>query len=101
MQQPAEWSQRPLRELLLSTATWNPRNQPRELIHYVDVSAISREELRILNTPAIPVSGAPSRARKIVKTDDTIFATVRPTLKRIAQIPASLDGEIVSTAFCV
>lgn len=101
MQQPAEWSQRPLRELLLSTATWNPRNQPRELIYYVDVSAISREELRILSSPAIPASGAPSRARKIVKAGDTILATVRPTLKRIAQIPASLDGEIVSTAFCV
>jgi type I restriction enzyme, S subunit len=101
MQQPAKWSQRPLRELLLSTATWNPRNRPRELIHYVDVSAISREELRILRSPAIPTSGAPSRARKIVKAGDTILATVRPTLKRIAQIPASLDGEIVSTAFCV
>ena len=44
---------------------------------------------------------APSRARKLVKTGDTIFATVRPTLRRIAQIPSSLDSEIVSTAFCV
>ena len=36
-----------------------------------------------------------------MKTGDTIFATIRPTLRRIAQIPSSLDGEIVSTAFCV
>jgi type I restriction enzyme S subunit len=101
MQQPTEWGHRRLRELMLPTAIWNPRNQPREFIHYVDVSAISREELRILSAPAVPANGAPSRARKIVKAGDTIFATVRPTLRRIAQIPASLDGEIVSTAFCV
>jgi type I restriction enzyme, S subunit len=101
MAQPTEWSRRPLRELTLSTTTWNPHNRPREFIQYVDVSAISREELRILNAPAIPAISAPSRARKIVQTGDTIFATVRPTLKRIAQIPASLDREIVSTAFCV
>src|SRR5438067_2727926 len=101
MQQPTEWRECPLRELVLSTATWSPRNQPREFIHYVDVSSISRDELRILGAPAIPASGAPSRARKLVQTGDTIFATVRPTLKRLAQIPASLDGEIVSTAFCV
>ena len=44
---------------------------------------------------------APSRARKVVKTGDTVFATVRPALRRIAQIPPWLDGEIVSTAFSV
>lgn len=36
-----------------------------------------------------------------METGDTIFATVRPTLRRIAQIPSTLHGEIVSTAFCV
>ena len=46
-------------------------------------------------------ASAPSRARKIVNRDDTIFATVRPTLRRIAQVQECLDGEIVSTAFCV
>jgi type I restriction enzyme S subunit len=101
MSQPTEWDRGRLSDLTLATATWNPRSEPREFIHYVDVSAISREELRVLRAPAIPASAAPSRARKIVQADDTIFATVRPTLKRIAQIPRSLDGEIVSTAFCV
>ena len=37
----------------------------------------------------------------MVESGDTIFATIRPTLRRIAQIPESLDGEIASTAFCV
>jgi len=101
MPQPIEWSLMRLGEVTRPTKTWNPRSEPRETIRYVDVSAISREELRVLNAPFIPAATAPSRARKIVRTGDTVFATVRPTLKRIAQIPASFDREIVSTAFCV
>ncbi len=30
-----------------------------------------------------------------------IFATVRPTLKRVALIPGSRDGQVASTAFCI
>lgn len=96
-----EWTWRPLREVTIPGSTWNPRTDPRSLIRYVDVSAVSRDELAILSDVEHSAADAPSRARKIVKTGDTIFATVRPTLRRIAQIPESLDGEIVSTAFCV
>ena len=95
------WTWRPLGEMTIPGSTWNPRTDPRPLIRYVDVSAVSREELRIVSDVKHSAANAPSRARKVVKTGDTIFATVRPTLRRIAQIPASLDGEIVSTAFCV
>jgi len=95
------WKWRSLGEVTDPGATWKPRSDPRRLIRYVDVSAVSREELRIASDVEHSTRSAPSRARKIVKTGDTIFATVRPTLRRIAQIPASLDNEIVSTAFCV
>jgi type I restriction enzyme S subunit len=67
----------------------------------VDVSGVSREELRIVAETSYLMSAAPSRARKIVKAGDTIVATVRPMLRRIAQVPPSFDGEIVSSAFCV
>jgi type I restriction enzyme, S subunit len=101
MPRPTEWTWARPSELTLPTQTWNPHSEPRELIRYVDVSAISKEELRILDSLSIPATPAPSRARKLVRDGDTIFATVRPTLKRIAKIPASLAGKIVSTAFCV
>jgi type I restriction enzyme S subunit len=101
MSQQTEWNWHRLSDLTLPTRTWNPRSEPREFIRYVDVSAISRDELRVLGAPSIPTHDAPSRARKIVHDGDTVFATVRPTLTRIAQIPTSLNGEIVSTAFCV
>lgn len=95
------WTWRPLREVTIRGSTWNPRADPRPSIRYIDVSAVSRDELKIVSEATYSAGNAPSRARKIVETGDTIFATVRPTLRRIAQIPASLDGEIVSTAFCV
>ena len=95
------WTWRPLSEVTIPGSTWNPRTDPRSLIRYVDVSAVSRDQLTIISDAEHSAANAPSRARKIVKAGDTVFATVRPSLRRIAQIPASLDGEIVSTAFCV
>lgn len=95
------WTWRPLKEVTVPGSTWNPRTDPRPSIRYVDVSAVSRNELRIVSDEEYSVANAPSRARKVVKAGDTIFATIRPALRRIAQIPGSLDGEIVSTAFCV
>ena len=98
---PIEWNQCRLGDVTVPASTWNPRRDPRPSIRYIDVSAISRDELRIVSEATYSADDAPSRARKIVEAGDTIFATVRPTLRRIARIPASLDGEIVSTAFCV
>lgn len=36
-----------------------------------------------------------------MKTGDVLFATVRPYLRNIAQVPATLDNEIASTGFAV
>ncbi len=68
---------------------------------YVDVSAVSNELWKITASTQHLGSTAPSRARKFVRANDLIFATVRPMLKRVAMVPDHLDGEIVSTAFCV
>jgi type I restriction enzyme S subunit len=36
-----------------------------------------------------------------MRRGDVLFATVRPRLRRVAQVPPSLDGEVCSTAFTV
>lgn len=99
--QPSDWQRTALSEITIPTTTWNPRLDPREHIRYVDVSAVDRSTLRIVETASHRRESAPSRARKIVHKGDTIFATVRPGLRRIAQVQEALDGEVVSTAFCV
>lgn len=73
----------------------------REFLKYVDVSSVSRASLAIESWTQYHGKDAPGRARKLVQTDDVIFATVRPSLRRVASVPPELDGEIVSTAFCV
>lgn len=101
MRRPDEWKEASLGELTLRPAIWDRNSDPRDRIRYVDVSAVDRDRMQIVSDVSHTAGDAPSRARKIVKTGDTIFATVRPTLRRIAQVPISLNGEIVSTAFCV
>ena len=95
------WPWCSLGEVTIPGFNWNPRRDRRPSVRYIDVSAVSRDELRVVSEATYSSEDAPSRARRIVKAGDTIFATVRPSLTRIAQIPASLDGQIVSTAFCV
>ena len=85
----------------MPTSQWSPRTDARSSIRYVDVSGVARDELRIVSVADHSSASAPSRARKIVNRDDTIFATVRPTLRRIAQVQEYHDGAMVSTAFCV
>ena len=67
----------------------------------MDVSSVSNATFTIIQTSEILGRDAPSRARRLIKSGDVIFATIRPTLKRIATIPHGLDGEVCSTAYFV
>lgn len=90
-----------LREVTERGRSWEPASGERESIQYIDVSAVSRDDLAIQTTVEHSAETAPSRARKVVRAGDTIFATIRPGLKRIAMVPPHLDDAIASTAFCV
>lgn len=97
----ASWDAVPLRLLCLETTTIDPTKTPDKVFEYVDVSAISNELWKVVSSARHTGATAPSRARKLVRAEDVIFATVRPTLKRVALVPQDLDGQVVSTAFCV
>jgi len=90
-----------LRSVCEPTRIWNPLREPRDEFWYVDVSAVSRESLAIQAPQKVKAAQAPSRARKIIQTGDAIFATVRPTLRRIAFVEKQYDNQIASTAFCI
>lgn len=95
------WEEERFGEIIQKTETINPLNSPDKDFVYIDVSSVNREKLSIENTTIIKGKNAPSRARKLVKEGDIIFATVRPTLRRIAIIPKELDGHICSTGYVV
>lgn len=98
---PESWEVSPLGALCERTDTVDPRREGGRIIEYVDVSAVSREFLTIEGTTRWTLREAPGRARKRILEGDVIFATVRPTLLRAAYVPAALNAQVCSTAFCV
>ncbi len=92
---------RELGEVCVRTKTIKWENHVNDEFEYIDLSAVSREELCITSSILINYKNAPSRAKKIVETGDIIFATTRPTLRRVAIIPEEFDGQICSTGFVV
>jgi len=98
---PVSWEVVRIKKYILKTKNRDPRKEPEKDFVYVDVSSVSNEFFRIENTLKICGKEAPSRARKIIQDGDVIFATVRPTLKRIAKISQEYHNQICSTGYCV
>lgn len=68
---------------------------------YIELTSVDRETSSIKGTTFVDKTNAPSRAKQIVKKGDVLFATTRPTLKRVAIIDDDFDNSICSTGFCV
>lgn len=72
-----------------------------KIFKYVDLTSVSRENHKVEDAAEISSDNAPSRAQKVLKKDDVIFATTRPTLQRFTIIDDKYDGQIASTGYCV
>ena len=95
------WQTKTLGEVLQRTKTINPLKSPDAEFSYIDVSSVSNATFQIEKTQTLRGKDAPSRARRLVKSNDVLFATVRPTLQRIAVVPSHLDNQVCSTGYCV
>jgi type I restriction enzyme S subunit len=95
------WQTKTLGEVLEKTETVNPVQSPNTEFDYIDVSSVSNTTFEIEETQRLKGKDAPSRARKLVRTNDIIFATIRPTLQRIAVVPEHLDKQVCSTGYFV
>ena len=95
------WQTKYLGEILQKTETVNPLQSPNNEFDYIDVSSISNKTFSIEETQRLKGKDAPSRARRLVKANDVLFATVRPTLQRIAIVPDELDNQVCSTGYFV
>ncbi len=99
---PESWKVVSIGEMLKKAKQYDPRKKaPRNDFLYIDVSSISNRIFEIVEVTKLLGREAPSRARKLVHENDILFATVRPTLKRVAIVPQWLDGQIASTGYCV
>jgi type I restriction enzyme S subunit len=97
----AGWQTKALGEVLEKTETVNPLQSPDTEFDYIDVSSVSNTTFEVEQTQRLQGKDAPSRARKLVKTNDVIFATIRPTLRRIAIVPPHLNQQVCSTGYFV
>jgi type I restriction enzyme S subunit len=97
----AGWKEATLGTVTAKGETVDPTRQPDATFTYVDVSSVSNETFEIVQTSEVLGASAPSRARRLIRTNDVIFATIRPTLKRIAVVPQSLNEQVCSTGYIV
>ena len=76
---------------------------PKEKFAYIDIGTLDNINHKLNSTDNIIESdNAPSRARKIVKFGDIIYATVRPYLHNVCIIDRNFSYEpIASTGFAV
>jgi type I restriction enzyme S subunit len=95
------WVTKYISDVICKTKTVDPRKSPESEFLYVDVSGVSNQTLEITDSTKLAGKDAPSRARRVITEGDIIFATVRPTLRRIAVVPSHLDGEVCSTGYFV
>jgi type I restriction enzyme S subunit len=95
------WEEKTLGDVLVKTETIDPTKKPKEEFTYLDVSSVNKESKEIENVTVLLGKDAPSRARKLVRTNDVIFATVRPTHSRVALITEEYDEQVCSTGYFV
>lgn len=95
------WTKNALGDVVLPIESIDPTKAPTTSFRYVDVSSVSNETFEIVESTELAGKDAPSRARRKIRAGDVIFATIRPTLKRVAIVPPELDGEVCSTGYFV
>ncbi|MBD1937623.1 restriction endonuclease subunit S [Microcoleus sp. FACHB-68] len=83
------------------TGTRDPSLESDKSFIYVDISSVDNVTKRIINSQSLLGKDAPSRARKVIHTNDVIVSTTRPNLNAVALVPPDLNEQICSTGFCV
>ncbi len=89
-------------KILEKTNNLNPITEFKEKeFTYIDITSINNVQYSIDNPKILKGKDAPSRAKKVVKQGDIVFATTRPNLKNIAIVNKDYINPIASTGFCV
>ncbi|MBP7792606.1 MAG: restriction endonuclease subunit S [Candidatus Goldbacteria bacterium] len=75
------------------------KDYPYNEIEYIDIQSVGSGYL--IESKLIPLSEAPSRAKRLIKDGDTILSTVRPNRRSFLYIKNPRDNVVVSTGFAV
>lgn len=98
---PVNWTVEKLKYCTFINKKSLPDTTPaKTVIKYVDIGSVSLEN-GIEKTEEYTFSDAPSRARRLVKSGDTVVSTVRTYLKAISYINHKFENCVYSTGFAV
>lgn len=98
---PPNWTKASVEDVTTSFMSIDPTRTPDRLFRYVDIGSIDNNTQTITNPKSFVGRDAPSRARRLICTGDTLFSTVRTYLKNIAVVPDELNGELTSTGIAI
>lgn len=98
---PVSWQRGKIGNYCVNVEKIEPVQLGRSSFRYIDIGSLEANSGSLENVSVIPTKDAPGRARQLVKSGDSLFATVRPYMKKIAYITDPYSGEIASTGFCV
>ena len=96
---PEGWEVKKLSEIAKVNKSQIKKNSAPEIIHYIDISSVSQDQINIISTH--PFSEAPGRARRIVQHGDIIWSCVRPNRRSHARVIHPQSNTVVSTGFAV
>ena len=82
----------------LNSQSWSGRHHP-ERIRYLDLANVKDNEVAVVADFAF--DDAPSRARRVLRSGDTIVGTVRPGNRSFAYIHKPVPGLTASSGFAV
>lgn len=84
-----------------SSEMWNQKDYYTKDFPYIEIGAINIIDGKINEVSRVPIEKAPSRARVIVRTNDIIISTTRPSRGAISKISEQENLYIASTGFSV
>lgn len=74
-------------------------NYPHNNIEYIDIASVERGVINSIQE--LPLSDAPSRAKRIVRDNDILISTVRPNLEHYTFVKGAKPNTVASTGFAV
>lgn len=99
---PEGWSWTKLIEITLPVSRVNRLYETAtKEFSYIDIDSINNSKQQIHHARLLSWKDAPSRAQQLIKTNDILFATVRPYLRNIAIVPPEFDNQVASSGFCI
>ena len=98
---PDGWEWVRLGDIVAPVTKVRPADQPEKEITYIDISSVDNDRYRITSPKLFRGDQAPSRARQLIRSGDTLLSTVRVYLKNTALVTDQFNGDVASTGFCV